>query len=158
VTQAVGWKDPTGGFPALMGISHRKLARSMPPWTCPAHKAQIALWSPLLNLPGSELRVPRAITMWDPSWCSSNLSIRRPHPLVIEESARSGLFSAETTAAILFLTRDMRAHDLHLREDAGTVVQFLSTKTSISASVASVWTQLHRRYQRKIRVNLLAGT
>jgi hypothetical protein len=26
VTQAVGWKDPTGGLPALMGISHRKLA------------------------------------------------------------------------------------------------------------------------------------
>jgi hypothetical protein len=44
------------------------------------------------------------------------LSIHHPHPLVIEESARSGLFSAETTAAMLVLARDMRAHDLHLRE------------------------------------------
>ncbi len=44
------------------------------------------------------------------------LSIHHPHPLGIEESARSGLFGAESTAAMLVLARDMRAHDLHLRE------------------------------------------
>ena len=44
------------------------------------------------------------------------LSIHHPHPLVIEEAARSGLFGAESTAAMLVLARDMRAHDLYLRE------------------------------------------
>jgi hypothetical protein len=44
------------------------------------------------------------------------LSIHHPHPLVIEEAARSGLFGVETTAAMLVLARDMRAHDLFLSE------------------------------------------
>src|SRR5215207_4187466 len=44
------------------------------------------------------------------------LSIHHPHPLVIEEAARSGLFGAELTAAMLVLARDMRAHNLFLRE------------------------------------------
>jgi hypothetical protein len=44
------------------------------------------------------------------------LSIHHPHPLVIEEAARSGLFGAESTAAMLVLVREMRAHDLFLRE------------------------------------------
>jgi hypothetical protein len=44
------------------------------------------------------------------------LSIHHSHPLVIEESARSGLFGAETTAVMLVLARGMKAHDLHLRE------------------------------------------
>ena len=54
---------------------------------------------------------------------------------------------------MLILARDMRVHDLHLKEDPGPVIQFLSTKTSKSALVASVWTGLHRsyrRYRRKI--------
>ena len=44
------------------------------------------------------------------------LSIHHPHPLVIEEAARSGLFGAETTAAMLVLAREMRAHNLYVRE------------------------------------------
>jgi hypothetical protein len=44
------------------------------------------------------------------------LSIHHPHPLVIEEGARSGVFGAEPTAAMLVLARDMRAHDRFLRE------------------------------------------
>ena len=69
---------------------------------------------------------------------------------MIEEAARTGLFGAETTAAMLVLARDMRVHELHLKEDPGPVIQFLSTKTSKSALV---WTGLHRsyrRYRRKI--------
>jgi hypothetical protein len=38
------------------------------------------------------------------------LSIHHPHPLVIEEAARSGLFALESTAGMLVLARDMRAH------------------------------------------------
>lgn len=44
------------------------------------------------------------------------LSIHHPHPLVIEEAARSGLFGAELAAEMLVLARDMRAHDLFLGE------------------------------------------
>jgi hypothetical protein len=44
------------------------------------------------------------------------LSIHHPHPLVIEEAARSGLFGVEPTAGMLVLARDMRAHNLYLRE------------------------------------------
>lgn len=44
------------------------------------------------------------------------LSIHHPHPLVIEEAARSGLFGAQPTAAMLVLARDMRAHGGFLRE------------------------------------------
>jgi hypothetical protein len=40
------------------------------------------------------------------------LSIHHPHPLVIEEAARSGLFSVEPTAGMLVLARDMRAQPL----------------------------------------------
>jgi uncharacterized membrane protein YraQ (UPF0718 family) len=48
-----------------------------------------------------------------PSFASHEirLSIHHPHPLVIEEAARSGLFGAESTAAMLILVRDMRAHN-----------------------------------------------
>jgi hypothetical protein len=44
------------------------------------------------------------------------LSINHPHPLVIEEAARSGLFGVEPTAGMLVLVRDMGAHDHDLRE------------------------------------------
>ena len=45
-----------------------------------------------------------------------HLSIHSPHPLVIEEAARSGLFGAKLTPAMLVLAREMRAHNLYLRE------------------------------------------
>jgi hypothetical protein len=54
---------------------------------------------------------------------------------MIEEAARSSLFSSERTAAMLILARDMRVHDLHLKEDPGPVIQFLSAKTSVSVEV-----------------------
>lgn len=44
------------------------------------------------------------------------LSIHHPHPLVVEEAARSGLFGAEPTSAMLVLARAMRAHNLFLGE------------------------------------------
>jgi len=44
------------------------------------------------------------------------LGIHHPHPLVIEEAARSGLFGVEPTAGMLVLARDMRAHNHYLRE------------------------------------------
>lgn len=44
------------------------------------------------------------------------LSIHHPHPLVIEEAARSGLFGTKQAAEMLVLARDMRAHDLFLGE------------------------------------------
>lgn len=44
------------------------------------------------------------------------IAIHHPHPLVVEEAARSGLFDAKQTAAMLVLAREMRAHDLFLRE------------------------------------------
>jgi len=43
------------------------------------------------------------------------LSIHYPHPLVIAEAARSGLFSVESTAGMLVLARDMRAHNHYVR-------------------------------------------
>ena len=43
------------------------------------------------------------------------LSIHHPHPLVTEEAARSGLLGA-APAAMLVLAREMRAHNLYLRE------------------------------------------
>jgi hypothetical protein len=44
------------------------------------------------------------------------LSIHHPRPLVIAEAARSGLFSVESTDGMLVLARDMRAHNLYVRE------------------------------------------
>jgi hypothetical protein len=44
------------------------------------------------------------------------LSIHHPHPLVIEEAIRSGLFDAELTAGMLVLAREMKAHNLFLGE------------------------------------------
>jgi hypothetical protein len=44
------------------------------------------------------------------------LSIHHPHPRVIAEAARSGLFSAESTAGMLVLARDMRAHNHYVGE------------------------------------------
>lgn len=44
------------------------------------------------------------------------LSIHHPHPLVIEEAIRSGLFDAELTSGMLVLAREMKAHNLFLRE------------------------------------------
>lgn len=44
------------------------------------------------------------------------LSIHHPQPLVIEEAARSGLFGPELTTAMLVLAREMKAHNLYLRE------------------------------------------
>lgn len=44
------------------------------------------------------------------------LGIHHPRPLVIEEAIRSGLFGAEQTASMLVLARDMKAHNLFLRE------------------------------------------
>lgn len=71
-----------------------------------------------LSLLGSKTFVPGEALKDLPSSASHEirLSIHHPHPLVIEEAARSGLFGAEPTAAMLVLARDMRAHDLFLRE------------------------------------------
>ncbi len=44
------------------------------------------------------------------------LSIHHPHPLVIEEAIRSGLFDAKLTAGMLVLAREMKAHNLFLGE------------------------------------------
>jgi len=67
---------------------------------------------------GSRTVVPDELLEDRPPYASHaiRLSIHHPHPLVIEEAARSGLFGAEPTAAMLVLARDMRAHDLFLRE------------------------------------------
>jgi len=53
---------------------------------------------------------------------------------VIEESACSGLFGAESTVATLVLTRDLKAHDLHLRE-----------ATCLEPRMDRAWTQGFRR-------------
>lgn len=44
------------------------------------------------------------------------LSIHHPHPLVIEEAIRSGLFDAGLTSGMLVLAREMKSHNLFLRE------------------------------------------
>jgi hypothetical protein len=49
-------------------------------------------------------------------WRTEVVGIHYPHPLVIEEAARSGLFGAEPKAGMLVLARDMRAHIHYLRE------------------------------------------
>ena len=45
-----------------------------------------------------------------------HLSIHHPHPLVIEEAIRSGLFDAQLTSGMLVLAREMKAHNLFLGE------------------------------------------
>lgn len=44
------------------------------------------------------------------------LGIHHPHPLVIEEAIRSGLFGAQLTSGMLILAREMKAHNLILGE------------------------------------------
>jgi hypothetical protein len=50
-------------------------------------------------------------TMQPTSLCGCVPILHHPHPLVIDEAARSGLFGAEPTAGMLVLARDMRAHN-----------------------------------------------
>jgi hypothetical protein len=67
---------------------------------------------------GSRTVVPDEV-LEDRLPCASHeirLSVHHPHPLVIEEAARSGLFGPEPTATMLVLARQMRAHNLFLRE------------------------------------------
>jgi hypothetical protein len=70
------------------------------------------------SLLASRTSVPEEV--WDDLIPSASheirLSIHHPHPLVVEEAARSGLFGAESTTAMLVLARDMRAHSFYLRE------------------------------------------
>jgi hypothetical protein len=83
------------------------------------------------------------------------LSIHHPHLLVIEEATRSGLSGVEQTAGMLVLARDMRAHNLYLRE-----------ATSLEPHMDRTWThglqrpaesgheeffRLHQRYARAAR-------
>jgi hypothetical protein len=65
---------------------------------------------------GSRTFVPdKALEDLRPS-VSHEIRLSIHHPLVIEEAARSGLFGVEQTAGMLVLARDMRAHNLYLRE------------------------------------------
>jgi hypothetical protein len=70
------------------------------------------------SLLASRTSVPEEV--WDDLIPSASreirLSIHHPHPLVVEEAARSGLFGAESTTAMLVLARDIRAHSFYLRE------------------------------------------
>ncbi len=73
------------------------------------------------------------------------LSIHHPHPLVIEEAIRSGLFDTKLTAGMLVLAREMKAHNL-----------FLGEATSLEPHMDRAWAAgLGRRSSREEFLRLL---
>jgi hypothetical protein len=67
------------------------------------------------------------------------LSIHHSHPLVVEECARSGLFGAQSTTAMLVLARDMRAHSFYLREATRLEPHMVLRHSSRVRSASKIW-------------------
>ena len=88
-----------------------------------------------------------------------NLSIHHPHPLVIEEAIRSGLFGAELTAGMLVLAREMKAHHPFLR-DATSLEPHMDRAWAAGLKDRSgreEFLRLLRRYAQAVRMVQLSG-
>ena len=79
------------------------------------------------GLPGSTTFVPDEVLEDLRPSASHEIRLSIHHPLVVEEAARSGLFGAEPTAAMLVLARDMRAHDRFFLREATSLRPHMET-------------------------------